>query len=87
MRWAITFLSRFKLSTIIVLFVCLVVLVSLVITNLIVANTSGEVIEKQLEEQAVSISRTAAESQVIRNGLQSKAKEGNIQDYATLILL
>jgi len=59
--------------------------VSLVITNLIVSNTSGEVIEHQLEEQAVSISRTAAESQVIRNGLQSEAAEGNIQDYSLAV--
>ena len=82
---AITISSRFKLSTIIIFFVCLVVLVSLLITNLLVANTSGEVIEQQLEEKAISVSRTAAESQVIRNGLQSEAIEENVQDYAEAV--
>ncbi|RAZ77808.1 DcuS/MalK family sensor histidine kinase [Planococcus halotolerans] len=80
-----TLSSRFKLSTIIILFVCSVVLVSLLITNLLIADTSGEVIEQQLEEKAVSISRTAAESQVVRDGLQSEAAEENIQDYALAV--
>lgn len=79
------FLSRFKLSTIIILFVLLVVLVSLVITNLLVADTSGDRIEQQLEDKAVSISRTAAESQVIRQGLEREAAEANIQDYALAV--
>ena len=76
------FLSRFKLSTIIILFVLSVVLVSLVITNLLVADTSGDRIEQQLEEKAVSISSAVAESEVIRNGLRSTAAEADIQDYA-----
>lgn len=79
------FLSRFKLSTIIISFVLLVVLVSLVITNLLVADTSGDRIEQQLEDKAVSISRTAAESQVIRQGLEREAAEANIQDYALAV--
>ncbi|HSJ37690.1 MAG TPA: DcuS/MalK family sensor histidine kinase [Planococcus sp. (in: firmicutes)] len=82
---AITISSRYKLSAIIIFFVCLVVLVSLLITNLLVANTSGEAIEQQLEEKAISVSRTAAESQVIRNGLKSEGKEENIQDYAMAV--
>ncbi|MFC4713703.1 DcuS/MalK family sensor histidine kinase [Planococcus dechangensis] len=76
------FLSRFKLSTIIILFVLSVVLVSLVITNLLVADTSGDRIEQQLEEKAVRISNAMADSEVIRSGLQSQAAEADIQDYA-----
>lgn len=60
-------------------------LVSLLITNLLIADTSGEAIEQQLEEKAVTVSRTAAESQVIRNGLQSDAAEKNIQEYALAV--
>ncbi len=78
-------MSRLKLSTIIILFVCSVVLVSLLITNLLVANTSGELIEHQLEDKAVSISRTAAESEVIRNALSTETNEENIQDYALAV--
>ncbi len=58
---------------------------SLLITNLLIADTSGEVIGRQLEEKAVSISRTAAESRVIREGLQSEAAEGIIQDYSLAV--
>lgn len=79
------FLSRFKLNTIVLLFVLMVVLVSLVITNLLVADTSGERIEQQLEDKAVSISRTAAESEVIHEGLEREAAEANIQDYALAV--
>lgn len=80
-----TISKRFKLSTIIVFFVCLVVLVSLVITNLLITDTASSNIEGQLEDKAVNISLTAAESQVIRNGLQDRGDEGAIQDYAMAI--
>lgn len=77
--------SRFKLSTIIIFFVCLVVLTSLLITSLLVTNTTSENIEKHLEEKAVNISRTVAESQVVQNGLQDETVEEEIQDYAETI--
>lgn len=80
-----TISNRFKLSTIIVFFVCLVVLVSLLITNLLITNTASENIENQLEEKAVDISRTAAQSQVIRTGLHEAEAEAGIQDYAVAI--
>lgn len=76
---------RFKLSTVIILFVFLVVLTSLVITNLLVANSNSDSIEAQLEEKAATISRVVAESQVVRNGLQDGEMEDAIQDYADTI--
>lgn len=77
--------SRFKLSSIIIFFICLVVLISLSITILLITNMTSENIENQLEEKAVALSRTVAESQVIRNGLQSAEMEEEIQEYTLTI--
>ncbi|RNF38987.1 DcuS/MalK family sensor histidine kinase [Planococcus salinus] len=77
--------SRFKLSTMIIFFVCLVVLTSLVITSLLVTESVSETIEKQLEGKAVNVSRIVAESQVARDGLQDEAMEQAIQNYAMAI--
>lgn len=76
---------RFKLSTIIIFFLCLVVLISLSITILLITDTTSENIENQLEEKAVTISRTVAESQVVREGLQSSGLEAGIQEYTNAI--
>ncbi|MFQ3544666.1 DcuS/MalK family sensor histidine kinase [Halobacillus rhizosphaerae] len=76
---------RFKLSTIIIGFVCLVVLLSLVITDLLITNNTSHNIEKELRDKARIVSRTAAESQIVKEGLQDQSKESNIQDYAMAI--
>lgn len=65
-------------------FVCFVVLVSLLITNLLVTDSASENIENQLKEKVVSTSRIVAESQVVQNGLQADAT-GSIQNYALAI--
>lgn len=57
----------------------------MLITNLLITDTASENIENQLEEKAVDISRTVAQSQVIRTGLQEAETEGEIQDYAGAI--
>ncbi|WP_223635572.1 DcuS/MalK family sensor histidine kinase [Planococcus sp. 4-30] len=76
---------RFKLSTIIIFFICLVVLISLSITILLITDTTSENIENQLEEKAVNISRTVSESQVVHEGLQSVELEAGIQEYTVTI--
>ncbi|MFD1019730.1 DcuS/MalK family sensor histidine kinase [Thalassobacillus hwangdonensis] len=76
---------RFKLSTIIIFYVCLVVLLSLLITDLLITDTTSDTIEQQLEEKATVISKTVAESKVVQRGLQNPAQEANIQDYAMTI--
>ncbi|WP_173916797.1 DcuS/MalK family sensor histidine kinase [Halobacillus sp. Marseille-Q1614] len=73
---------RFKLSTIIMIFVCLVVLVSLLITDLLITESTSSNIENQLEEKALIVSRIAAESTIVKNGLQNEENEPRIQEYA-----
>ncbi|MBT2569603.1 DcuS/MalK family sensor histidine kinase [Planococcus sp. ISL-110] len=76
---------RFKLSSIIIFFICLVVLISLSITILLITDATSANIENQIEEKAVNISRTVAESQVVRDGLLSPELEAGIQDYTMTI--
>ncbi|KGP74482.1 DcuS/MalK family sensor histidine kinase [Pontibacillus yanchengensis] len=71
-----------KLSTVITLFVCLVVIISLLITGVLIRNSTTENIETQLREKAVIISRTVADSQVVQDGLQGDPTEESIQSYA-----
>ncbi|WP_088007178.1 DcuS/MalK family sensor histidine kinase [Indiicoccus explosivorum] len=77
--------SRLKLSTVIILLVCLVVLVSLLITDLLITDYTGENIQDQLEEKTKIISRTVAESQVVQEGLQGEVDPDSIQEYAMTI--
>ncbi|MFD2923094.1 DcuS/MalK family sensor histidine kinase [Halobacillus naozhouensis] len=76
---------RFKLSTIILLLVCLVVLVSLLITDLLITDSTSKNIHDQLEEKAAIVSRTVAESQVVKKGLQGEVDQDKIQEYAMTI--
>ncbi|MDQ0428631.1 CitB family two-component system sensor histidine kinase MalK [Planomicrobium stackebrandtii] len=78
-------LSRFKLSSIIIFFICLVVLISLSITILLITDMTSENIESQLEEKAVTLSRTVAESQIVQNGLLRTELETEIQEYTSTI--
>ncbi|OIU71858.1 DcuS/MalK family sensor histidine kinase [Rossellomorea aquimaris] len=73
--------KQLKLSTMIILFVCTVVLLSLVLTDLLISRTINENIESSIEEKAKIVARTAAHSTIVKNGLDDVTKEGEIQDY------
>jgi two-component system, CitB family, sensor histidine kinase MalK len=73
--------KQLKLSTIIILFVCIVVLVSLVLTDLLISRTINENIESSIEEKAKIVSRTVAHSTIVKNGLVNEESEDGIQEY------
>jgi len=73
--------QRFKLSTIIICLVCLVVLVSLMITDLLISNTVSENIRKHQDEKARMVARTVATSQIIIDALEDDQKTKVIQEY------
>ncbi|WP_270182290.1 DcuS/MalK family sensor histidine kinase [Alkalihalobacillus sp. CinArs1] len=77
--------SRFKLSTIIIIFVLLVVFFSLVITDLLITTSTSEDIRNQLEEKALIVSRSVSESFVVQKELQLKTNNQTVQDYAMSI--
>ncbi|WP_138418119.1 DcuS/MalK family sensor histidine kinase [Aquibacillus sediminis] len=72
----------FKLITIITLFGCIVVLVSLLITDLLISNTTSDRIRANQEEKAQIVSRTVAESQIVKESLLKEEKAGAVQKYA-----
>lgn len=76
---------QWKLSTIIIIFVCIVVLISLVITSILIGNTVKNSIHKTAEEKAEAVSRTTAQSNIVKRGLKDKSKEQQIQRYASEI--
>lgn len=76
---------QWKLSTIIIIFVCIVVLISLVITSILIGNTVKNSIHKTAEEKAEAVSRTTAQSNIVKRGLKDKSKEQQIQHYTSEI--
>lgn len=76
---------QWKLSTIIIIFVCIVVLISLVITSILIGNTVKNSIHKTAEEKVEAVSRTTAQSNIVKRGLKDKSKEQQIQRYTSEI--
>jgi CitB family two-component system sensor histidine kinase MalK len=73
--------QKFKLSTIIIFFVCLVVLLSLLFTDLLISHTVSESIRNNQEEKAKIVSRTVAKSDIVKRGLEKEDDDGSIQVY------
>ncbi|MHC3760101.1 DcuS/MalK family sensor histidine kinase [Staphylococcus succinus] len=76
---------QLKLSTIIIIFVCLVVILSLVITSLLIGNTVRNAIHKTAEEKAEVISRTIAHSEIVESGFKHQKNAYKIQSYTSEI--
>ncbi|MDR6121311.1 CitB family two-component system sensor histidine kinase MalK [Bacillus sp. SLBN-46] len=76
---------KFKLSTIIIFFVCIVVLLSLMITDLLISHSVNENIRKNQEEKAQIVARTVAKSHIVINGLQDGENLTALQQYTTEI--
>jgi two-component system, CitB family, sensor histidine kinase MalK len=76
----------FKLNTIIIFFVCLVVLVSLMITDFLISSTVSKNIRKHQEEKAMMVSRSIATSHLVIEALEDERKTNEIQVYTKGIL-
>ncbi|CAM3824826.1 DcuS/MalK family sensor histidine kinase [Mesobacillus zeae] len=74
--------KRMKISTLIIFFVVIVVLLSLVVTDLLISQTTGEHVKKNIEEKAMIVSRMVAKSPIVIEGLEKKRNAAAIQDYA-----
>ncbi|WP_066064359.1 DcuS/MalK family sensor histidine kinase [Neobacillus soli] len=72
---------RFKLSTVIIFFVCLVVLASLLITDLFINKNVSESIQKNHQEKAQIVARTVAKSTIVIDILENSQNTKAIQDY------
>lgn len=72
---------KIKLSTIITLFVCIVVLVSLVVTDILITTSTSERIQESEEEKALLVSRTVAESSIVEESLAAGETTDEVQEY------
>ncbi|TYR74407.1 two-component system sensor histidine kinase DcuS [Rossellomorea vietnamensis] len=77
------FKRKWKLSSIIIIFVCLVVLLSLLITDLLISNITTQRIQDDQEEKAQIVSRTVAESKIVKEGLLDDQAAQSIQNYTS----
>ncbi|MBD1382403.1 DcuS/MalK family sensor histidine kinase [Metabacillus arenae] len=73
--------KRLKLSTSIILIVCLVVLSSLLMTDALISNTVNDSITETVEEKAIVVSRTVAKSREVKTGLIHPEESDIIQNY------
>ncbi|MEW9668122.1 PAS domain-containing protein [Ammoniphilus sp. 3BR4] len=78
--------QKFKLRPIIILLVCVVVLLSLLITDLLVSRNVSETIKENQEEKATMIARMVAKSRVVKDGLIDEEDKFNVQPYTEEIL-
>lgn len=72
---------RFKLSTVIILLVCLVVLISLMITDLLISHSVSKNIQAHTEEKARIVARTVSKSHIVIDALENRTYSNSIQDY------
>nr|WP_066059746.1 DcuS/MalK family sensor histidine kinase [Robertmurraya korlensis] len=72
---------RFKLSTVIIFLVCLVVLISLMITDLLISHSVSKSIQANSEEKARIVARTVSKSHIVIDALENRTYSNSIQDY------
>jgi len=75
---------RMKLRSVIILLVCIVVLMSLLLTDLLVSNSTEENVRNQKAEKATDVAKIVANSSEVRKGLAEKNSE-DIQAYTNSI--
>jgi CitB family two-component system sensor histidine kinase MalK len=69
------------MRTIIICLVCIVVLLSLLLTDLLVSRSINDSSVSNEEEKALMIARIVSQSEIVQNGLREEKAEG-IQQYA-----
>ncbi len=79
-------LKKLKLRPLIILLVCLVVLLSLLITDILISQHVTKTIKEDQEEKAKIIARIVAKDDTVRQGLMSKEKAPAIQSYTADVL-
>ena len=77
--------QRLKLSTLVIIVVCIVVLFSLLITCLLISNTIKDTIHRTTKEKAEVIGKTIAGSEVVQKSLAEDSDDRKIQEYTSKI--
>ncbi|MGD7055230.1 DcuS/MalK family sensor histidine kinase [Sutcliffiella horikoshii] len=79
-------LKKLKLRPLIILLVCLVVVLSLLITDILISQHVTKTIKEDKEEKAKVIARIVAKDDTVRQGLLSEERAPAIQSYTADIL-
>lgn len=79
-------LKKLRLRPLIILLVCLVVVLSLFITDILISRHVTETIKEDQEEKAKMIARIVAKDDIVRQGLIVEEEAQNIQSYTADIL-
>ncbi|WML43997.1 DcuS/MalK family sensor histidine kinase [Neobacillus sp. PS3-40] len=74
--------GRWSLQLIIIIFVCIVVAVSLLITDLLISKRVASSVEGNQAEKARNVARMVAHSPLIIEAMSGKRDESDIQQYA-----
>ncbi|MCM3118470.1 DcuS/MalK family sensor histidine kinase [Neobacillus sp. MER 74] len=74
--------GRWSLKSVIIVFVCVVVTFSLLITDLLISSRIASETEKNQAEQARSVARMVAHSPLVIEAMSGKRDEKDIQSYA-----
>ena len=83
MNWKIRISKpKLRLQTTITLLVCIVVVMSLFVTEILITNRISQETKKSQAEKATDIARIVAHSPIIINGLKDKKTEEKIQTYS-----
>jgi CitB family two-component system sensor histidine kinase MalK len=78
--------KKMKLRPLIILLVCIVVVMSLLITDILVSQHVSKTIKDSQEEKARMIARMVSKADIVKQGLDSEDKAPEIQAYTTEIL-
>jgi CitB family two-component system sensor histidine kinase MalK len=74
--------GRWRLQTIIIIFVCIVVAVSLFLTDLLISKSIASGVEESQSEKAENVARMVAHNPLIIEAMSGKRDEKEIQVYA-----
>jgi CitB family two-component system sensor histidine kinase MalK len=79
-------LKKMRLRPLIILLVCLVVVLSLLITDVLISQHVTKTIKEDQEEKAKIIARIVAKDDIVRQGLIVDEKASDIQSYTADVL-
>lgn len=74
--------GRWSLQAIIIIFVCLVVMISLMITDLLISSRVTSSVEETQEDKALNVAKMVAHSRIVEDALEGDPEGAGVQDFA-----
>ncbi|PLR71190.1 DcuS/MalK family sensor histidine kinase [Bacillus sp. UMB0728] len=74
--------GRWSLQAIIIIFVCLVVMFSLMITDLLISSRVTSSVEETQEDKALNVAKMVSHSMIVKDALEGGPEDAGVQDFA-----